>query len=174
MVSFPSPSFVSHYTVLNTNISSYSWNIFNFWPHIPSQSSKISTSVHHSRLPDVLKKHLNEEMAYFNFSFFLTKQIKMIFQVCKSLQFLPCRLSKLQQHFCLFTATWWNWKVLKWIFWDHFHSHTSSCTVGTLDLKSIYNFTYFTIYNSSLQLQNKFRLTLVLFFFLLELGFKLN
>lgn len=60
MVSFPSPFVFHMMQVFNTNISSYSWNIFHFWPHNSFQSSKISTFVHHSRLPGVLTDYLNE------------------------------------------------------------------------------------------------------------------
>lgn len=70
MVSLPSPFCVPRDAVFNINISSYSWIIFLFWPHIPSQSSKISTFVHHSRLPGVLTEHLNEEMASLKYCFF--------------------------------------------------------------------------------------------------------
>lgn len=75
----------------------------------------------------------------------------------------------------LYTAMWLNSKVPKWTLLYHFHSYTRCHAQLRHEFKSIYNFTYFTIYISSLQLQNKFRLTLVPFEFLLELKFwKLN
>lgn len=88
---------------------------------------------------------------------------------------IPPSLPQHYQWTCLYTATWLNWKVPKWTLLYHLHSYTRCHAQLRHDFKSIYNCTYFTIYMSSLQLQNKLRLTSVSFEFLLELKcWKLN